>query len=90
MKLYHEGMIIGNHCFQFAKHGTEITSKIDTSMKEHIHNNRLRASLDQFEIEMMVVLSKWYDLMRATESIEQLSSAQISTFQSDTNDLKNA
>ena len=90
MKLYHEGMIIGNHCFQFAKHGTEITSEINTSMKEHISDNRLRASLDEFEIQMTVVISKWYDLMRVIKSIERLSAAQISKFQSDTNDLKNA
>ena len=97
MKLYHEGMIIGNHCFEFAKNGNKIMNELTTKMKDEmkelddtVANNSLKTSLDKFEILMSDVINKWYVVICFIKSIKCHSDEEIVKYKADIDDLKAA
>lgn len=87
MKLYHDGMIIGNHCFEYAKEGDAIMSDITKLMKEEDEVKRsdsLMSSLDKFGTKMKEIIARWYDVIRVMKSVERLSVPEIMKYQNDT------
>ena len=91
MKLYHEGMIIGNHCITFAKNGILIMRDITNEMKAEMQNNEsLKVSLDNFETLMTRITSKWFEVVNTIKSTRRLSSREIGKYKADVEQLRQA
>lgn len=91
IKVYHSGVMDGNHCFTFSERGVEIMDLIITEMLKHFGDNAtLKAAIEDFGKQMKPILATWGRIMRFLTSVDYHTDEAIDVFAADIEKMRQA
>ena len=90
IRVYHNGIMDGNHCMKFAEKGDSIMNTMTMVALKHVTDTRLVALINKFDTEFKNILRLWFSCMRFLQRTGLKTDDEITSFKSERIELRTA